>query len=130
LNLTGPANGTDLQNPLVVGNWGTGVMTVSAGAVVNGAIGNSFCLSNLCNNFIGNAAGSNGTLTLTGAGTTANLAGGFFVGSAAVFTVAHDTFAFGTPGGSTTGILSVLSGATLNTNNAGVSSGGVGGAPT
>src|SRR6516225_3566359 len=55
-----------------------------------------------------------------------NLAGGFFVGNASVFTNPPNNFTFGTPGGTTHAMLDVLNGATLNTNNASVSLGSSG----
>lgn len=136
LNVTGPSGPGNLQNPLGVGNWGNGTMTVSNGAIVNGAITggvpNPNCIPSLCNNFIGNAAGSTALLTLTGAGTTANLAGGFIAGGGAVFTTAPGGggFNFGTPGGTTNATVQVLNGATLNTYNSSVSQGPGGQVPT
>ena len=63
-------------NPLEVGNFGNGTMTVSQGAIVNVALGNTNCSTNPCGTFIGNAAGSTARLTLTGSGTTMNLSAG------------------------------------------------------
>ncbi len=122
------------SNPLQVGNWGTGTMTVSNGAIVNvalpGGVPNSNCAVVFCGNYVGNAAGSNATLTLTGAGTTMNLAGQVVVGNASVFTNPPSSSTFGTPGGTTTAALNVLAGATLNTYNASVSTGPSGANPT
>jgi T5SS/PEP-CTERM-associated repeat protein len=116
VNLTGPSDLVTIRNPLEVGQWGIGTMTVSGGAIINGAITggvpNANCLSNLCNNFIGQTAGSSGTLTLQDVGTTASFGGGFFVGNASV------SPGFGTSGGSATGIVNVQSGAVLNTYSA------------
>ncbi len=111
VNLLGPPDASTTNNPLELGQLGTGVMTVSNGAIINGLnAGNpAFCAPSRCNIFIGQTAGSSGTLTLQGAGTTASFGGGFFVGNAAVAP------GFGTSGGLATGIVNVQSGAVLNT---------------
>ncbi|MEO8305840.1 MAG: hypothetical protein ABI724_17145, partial [Betaproteobacteria bacterium] len=134
LNLTGPSGPADQKNPLDIGSWGNGTLIVSNGAILNGAITggvpNSNCIPSLCNNFIGNAAGATALFRLTDAGTTANLAGGFIVGSAAVFTNPPNPFTFGTPGGTTQATLEVKNGATLNTYQSTVSNGPGGANPT
>jgi T5SS/PEP-CTERM-associated repeat protein len=130
VTLNGPANASNGVNPLQVGNWGNGTMTVSNGAIVNGAVGNANCGIAACNNFVGNAAGSTGLLTITDHGTTVSLGGGFIVGGAAVFTNPPNSFTFGTPGGTTNATLQVLNGATLNTRNSSVSTGPGGANPT
>jgi T5SS/PEP-CTERM-associated repeat protein len=114
LNLLGPPNLATVNNPLELGQWGTGTMTVSGGAIVN-ALGDANCTSAHCNTFIGQTAGSTGTLSLIGAGTTASFGGGFILGSAFVSTVANGGFNFGTPGGTATAIVNVTGGAVLNT---------------
>ncbi len=133
VNLTGPASNTDVRNPLGVG-WGTGTINVYNGAVVNGGITggvpNPNCVSNLCNVFIGNAAGSTATLKLTDPGTTMSLAGGFFLGGAAVVTQANGGYDFGTAGATTHATMQVLNGATLNTYQSTVSFGPGGTVPT
>jgi T5SS/PEP-CTERM-associated repeat protein len=123
INLSGPPNSSTGNNPLQVGNWGNGTMTVSNGAIVNSAVGNPNCGIVFCGNYVGNGAGSTALLELRDAGTTANLAGSFIVGNASVFTNPPNSFVFGTPGGSTDATVRVLNGATLNTYDATISSG-------
>ena len=129
LNLLGPPNASTGNNPLGIGDQGIGMMTVSNGAVLNVAVGNVNCGVAFCGSFVGNGAGSTGTLTLTGAGTTANFGSPLTVGNGSVFTTAHDGFNFGTPGGTTNATLQVEDGATLNTYQATLSTGPTGGAP-
>jgi T5SS/PEP-CTERM-associated repeat protein len=123
-NLTGDGN----ANRLDLGSWGSGVLTVSGGATLNARANATACLigSGFCNNFIGNAAGSDATFTVTGAGSNASFLNAFVVGGVAVFRPPTDTFTFGTPGGSTTGRVNVLAGGTLTTDSAtlGVGPGG------
>lgn len=99
----GGAGGSRVQ----VGNWGAGSMTVSAGALVD-ATANPAC-GGTCGVIVGNAAGSNGTLTITDAGSELR--------SIKWFIVANATTAggWGTPGGRTDGLVDVLNGGTLNT---------------
>jgi T5SS/PEP-CTERM-associated repeat protein len=98
INLTGGG----ASNGLDVGSWGTGTMTVSNG-------GRVVCASPLACPFsdIGNAAGSNGTLTIDG-GSVSGL-GTLTVGRGALQS------GFGTAGASTTGTLSITNGGTLST---------------
>ena len=117
VNLLGPSGAFGL-NPFELGNFGDGRMTVSQGAIVNVAIGNTNCIANPCGNFIGNAAGSTALLTLQDAGTTMNLVNGFNVGGGAVFSPS-----FGTPGGTTNATVEIKTGATLNTDRAILSAG-------
>lgn len=104
-------------NRLQVGNWGTGALTVSGGAVIDATVDAAGCSAPgaFCNNFIGNGAGSTGAVTITGAGSQISTLASFVVGSAAVFTVATDGFNFGTPGGATNASVNVLAGGTLRT---------------
>jgi T5SS/PEP-CTERM-associated repeat protein len=104
------------NNRLDIGNWGTGSLTVSAGAVVDASINPGACGPGFfCNSMIGGGAGSNGTMTVTGAGSEVRTLRNFIVGQAAVFTQANDGFDFGTPGGTTTAAVNVLNGGTLRT---------------
>jgi hypothetical protein len=107
-------------NRFEVGNWGVGSFTVSGGGLLDARADSAACLlgARYCNNFIGNAAGSDGTLTVTGAGSQASFLRGFFVGGLAVFRPPIDTFTFGTPGGTTQGRVNVLDGGRLTTEGA------------
>lgn len=119
-------------NRFEVGNWGVGSAIVSGGALLDARADAAACLqgARFCNNFIGNGAGSDGTLTVTGGGSRAQFLHGFVVGGLAVFKPPIDTFTFGTPGGSTRGTVNVLAGGTLVTERGtlGVAPGG--GSPT
>jgi T5SS/PEP-CTERM-associated repeat protein len=109
-------------NRLEVGNWGTGTLNVSGGALLDASLNYAAC-GNGCNNFIGNAAGSTGTLNITGAGSEVRAVRGFVVGAAAVFTQALNGFTFGTPGDTTNAFVNVLAGGTLRTEQAIVGNG-------
>ena len=97
-------------NRLGVGEWGTASMTISGGATVDGRYNSAECLTGLkwCHVFIGNAASSDGTLTITGAGSSASFQRSFVVGNASVFSPPLSKFTFGTPGGVTHGNVNVL----------------------
>jgi T5SS/PEP-CTERM-associated repeat protein len=110
-------------NRLDVGNWGIGTMTVSGGALIDATVNASACTTtSWCNNFVGNGAGSTGTLTITGAGSEVRTLRNFTVGQSSVFTLAGSGFDIGTPGGTTNATVSVLSGGTLRTERAFVGS--------
>jgi T5SS/PEP-CTERM-associated repeat protein len=119
-------------NRLEIGNWGTGSLVVSDGGLLDATANASACIQAgaWCNNFIGNAAGSSGTLTVTGAGSEVRALRYFGVGGGAVFTQAANGFNFGTPGADSHGAINVLNGGTLRTDNTAVSLGPGGGAPT
>lgn len=112
MELVGDGNG----NRFEVGNSSLGTFTISGGAVLDGRASAAACLlgNQYCNNFIGNAAGSDGTLTVTGAGSQASFLSGFFVGHVNV------NNGFGTPGATTTGRVHVLDGGHLSTDGASV----------
>ena len=109
-------------NRLEVGNWGTGSMLVSAGALVDATLNAAACSAPgaSCRTFIGNGAGSTGALTVTGTGSEVRTLRSFTVGQAAVFP------SFGTPGGTTNATLNVLNGGTLRTEGATVGAGPAG----
>ncbi len=105
-----------LASRLNIGNWGTGSLTVSAGALVDAAVNVAACgISTNCGTFIGGSAGSTGTLTITGAGSELRSVQSFIVGQATVSTLAQDGFNLGTPGGTTSAFVNVLNGGTLRT---------------
>jgi T5SS/PEP-CTERM-associated repeat protein len=115
------------NNRLEIGNWGTGTLTVSAGALVDATLNAAACSTGFCYGFVGNGAGSTGTLNVTGAGSEVRTLRNFVVGQAAVFTQARDGFDFGTPGGTTTAAVNVLNGGTLRTQNVSAGVGPYGG---
>ncbi len=107
-------------NRLNVGHQDVGSLTVSGGATLNGRTESATCLS--CSVYVGNAAGSSGTLTVTGANTTASFLGNFGIGSTFVDTPNN----LGIPGRSTNGVVKVLAGGSLTTDNATVGMGPAG----
>lgn len=111
----GSSNG--ILNRLEVGAWGNGALTVSGGATLDGRAESASCLGQFhyCNTFIGNAAGSTGVMTITGAGSKASFLRFFGVGGLAVFHPPIDSFTLGTPGATTSGAVKVLAGGTLTT---------------
>lgn len=94
---------------LVVGTWGTGSLTVSAGGVIDATLNAGACTAGDCYNFVGLGAGSTGSLTVTGVGSEVRTLRGFQVGQASVIP------GLGTPGGTTNATVSVLNGGTLRT---------------
>ena len=109
VNLGGITN--RLANRLVVGEWGTGTLTVSGGAVIDATVNSAACAAPgaNCYNFIDNGAGSTGTLTIDGPGSAVYTLRGF--------DMAHNYLAidFGTPGGTSTATLNVTNGGLLTT---------------
>lgn len=95
------------QNRLEIGNFGSGTLTVSGGALLDATVNASTCSD--CWNVIGNTAGSTGTFTITGAGSEVRTLRGFAVGTTWV------SSGFGTPGGTTNADLNILDGGTLRT---------------
>lgn len=124
IELTGDGD----HNRFEVGNWGVGTTTVSGGAFLDARANAANCMSGArwCNNFIGNGAGSDGTLTVTGAGSRADFLRAFVVGGLAVFRPPIENFTFGTPGGTTQGRVNVLDGGQIRTESTswGVAPGG------
>ena len=131
VSLTGDGYSEGVLNRLDVGSWGRGSLTVSGGAVLDGRADAANCLGtyHYCNTFIGNGAGSDGLLTVTGAGTQASFLNAFVVGGVGVWHPPIDTFTFGTPGGTTRGRVEVLNGASLTTDEASIGVGPSGGSP-
>ncbi len=132
VSLVGDGFSDGVLNRLGVGDWGRGSLTVSGGAVLDGRAEAASCLGEFhyCGNFIGNAAGSDGTLTVTGAGSQASFLRYFGVGNVAVFHPPVDAFTFGTPGGTTRGRVEVLNGGRLTTDGANMGLAPGGGSPT
>jgi len=107
-------NGAGSVNRLEM-NWGTAEFTISGGASVDAATHPSTCTAGWCNTFIGNAAGSNATLTITGANSRLSTINQFVVGGTSLYTSASDGFDFGTPNATSNALIEVLDGGTLNT---------------
>ncbi len=117
IELTGNGFDQGSLNRFEVGGWGAGMFTVADGALLDGRANSAACLgvNHACNSFIGNAAGSTSTFTVTGAGSQARFLRSFVVGGLAVFRPPIDSFTFGTPGGTTRGTVNVQAGGTLVT---------------
>lgn len=132
VELIGDGFGAGVVNRLGVGQWGRGSLTVSDGAVLDGRANSAACVgvNHYCNNFVGNAAGSDGSFTVTGSGSQASFLRNFYVGGIVVFHPPIDTVTFGTPGGATTGRVNVLAGGSLLTDNAILGLAPGGGSPT
>lgn len=103
------------QNRLQVGNWGQGQLTVAAGATLDGRSNAAACQVSLngCHSFIGNGAGSDGRLTITGAGSKVSLLRSFVVAN-----LNASPPNFGTAGANTSGRVDVLDGGLLVTDRA------------
>lgn len=100
-------SGVDMER-LYIGN---GHVTVSNGAVLDGRANAAACPSGVwCGNLIGAHAGANGSLTVTGTGSTARFVGNFQAGIAGLGVQAVDGFTQGTPGGTAFGSLQILNG--------------------
>ena len=104
---------------LTVGNSVAASLTVEAGALLDGRADAAACLTGQrwCMTFVGNAAGSTGSMTVTGAGSEARLLGGFIMSNINV------AGGFGVAGATTQGTVQVLDGGLLRTQDlsAGVS---------
>lgn len=101
-----------------IGYSGTGALTVSGGATLDGRSQTGNCLASsamFCNTFVGTAMGSSGTLTVTGAGSKAGFLRSFIVGGVQPF---------GTPGAAKASYVNVLAGGSLVTDNANLGSPG------
>ncbi len=111
VDLTGDGN----TNRLELGAYGRGSIAVSGGATLDGRANSAACLIGFqsCANFVGNAAGSDALLTITGANSNASFLRAFVIGGLAVFPPG-----FGTPGGATRARVEVLNGARLTTDEA------------
>ena len=104
---------------------------VADGATLDGRANSADCLlgAKWCHNFIGNAAGSEATLTISGAGSNASFLRAFVVGGLAVFRPPIENFTFGAPGGSTRASVNVLAGGSLTTDGAQIGVGPGGSSP-
>ncbi len=108
-------NGAPSGGRLGIAGWGTATFTVSGGATFDGRLNSAMCATSYCGNSIGNTAGSDGALTITGTGSSMSLFKTFNLASGQVNDPLLDGYAYGTPGGSTRASLRVLAGATLTT---------------
>ncbi len=105
---------------LLVGDWGNGQLTVSAGALLSTRGNQAPCLLafHYCDTFVGAAAGDNATLNVTGAGTQVLIGQNLYVAQPGLAILGLDGYTYGTPGGTTRGTVNVTGGALLSTDRA------------
>lgn len=108
---------------LTIGVTSAGGLTVSGGALLDGRYQPGNCLSShhFCGTFIGDAAGSTGTLTITGGGSEARLLGSLNLANGNVDVNNN----YGIPGGSTSGTVRVEAGGLLRSQDVHAGSGWV-----
>lgn len=112
LDLSGPGTRAAFHS-LGIAEWGTGIVTVTGGALLDGRLDGNGCPRAFCNMLLGNTAGSTALLSISGAGSEARMRSGFTMAAATVHTPATSGFHLGTPGGSTTATVEVLAGGLL-----------------
>nr|WP_316638659.1 PEP-CTERM sorting domain-containing protein [uncultured Roseateles sp.] len=119
IELVGNGTGSQTQR-LLVGDWGTGVLTVAAGATLDTSTQNNACLIQFhyCDSFVGGAAGDNATLNVTGAGSQVRIGNQLFVGHPGLGIQNLVGYTYGTPGATVTANVNVLAGAELKTDRA------------
>lgn len=100
-------------NPLQIAHDGQGTLNVLDGAMVDATAGP--CPSFGCNVFVGNFAGSTGTINIHGLGSHLKARNDFVLGGVGVATQAGDGFDFGTPGATTNATVNVSGGGLLQT---------------
>lgn len=110
---------------LSVGSWGQGSMTVAAGAKLIAVGDGSFCKGG-CNSAIADFAGSQGSLLITGAGSSVQIRDELSLAGAKVFSNNSGGY-FGSLGGTANASLQVLAGAELRSGSG--LTGGNGGGP-
>lgn len=119
IELVGDGTGSQTQR-LLVGDWGTGVLAVAAGATLDTSTQYSACLIQFhyCDSFIGAAAGDSATLNVTGAGSQVRIGSQLFVGHPGLGIQNLVGYTYGTPGATVTANVNVLAGAELKTDRA------------
>jgi len=119
IELVGNGTGSQTQR-LLVGDWGTGVLTVAAGATLDTSTQFSACLIQFhyCDSFVGGAAGDNATLNVTGAGSQVRIGNQLFVGHPGLAIQNLVGYTYGTPGATVSANVNVLAGGELKTDRA------------
>lgn len=114
------ANGFDQVQRLVIGDWGTGQLTVNNGAWLDTRDGQAACLLpfRYCDSFVGGAAGDTATLNIDGAGTRVDIGATLFVAQPGIAIQHLDGWTYGIPGGTTRGTVNITGGALLSTDRA------------
>lgn len=127
LDITGPGTLAAFHS-LGIAEWGSGIVTVTDGALLDGRLDGNGCARAFCNMLLGNTAGSTASLKVSGTNSEARFRSGFTMASAMVHTPATSGFYLGTPGGSTSASVEVLSGGLLRTYGGTLGAGPGGGA--
>ena len=112
---TGPGTLVQLSGSgtrLTIGNWGSGTMDVSGGAVVDATVNLGACAGSGigCGTTIGGTTGATGTLTITGTGSKVRL-DSFNLGQTSVYP------GYGVIGGVSTGNLNITAGGSLRSSD-------------
>ena len=100
------------QSRLDIGHFGTGTLTVSNGATVDGRGNREACVNSHCFSAIAGTAGSRGTLNVTGASSAVSLLGSLSVAGTYVDN------GFGVPGASSVAAVNLSAGGQLTTDQA------------
>jgi hypothetical protein len=95
-----------------IGSQGKGSLSVLDGGSFIFGTNDATCQA-ACRLFLSNGAGSDGTLTVSGAGSNVSGVGGIRVGYASLFNATTSGFDYGTAGGTSTGQASVLAGGSV-----------------
>jgi len=116
LELVGSGTANQTQR-LVLGEGGTGTLTVNGGALVDARGNQAPCLlqNRFCDSFVGGAAGDTAILNVAGTGTQVLIGQNLFVAQPSLVTTGGS---YGQPGGTTTGTVNVTGGALLSTDRA------------
>lgn len=119
VELLGNGTGDQVQR-LSVGAWGSGKLTVKAGAVIDTRGNQTPCLLSFhyCDSFVGSAAGDNGLLNIDGAGTQVRIGQNLFIAQPGLAIQGLDGYTYGVPGGTTRGTVNVTNGGLLSTDRA------------
>ena len=117
LDLVGDGASNSQVQRLLVGDYGNGQLTVSAGARItsNGNQGPCLLAFHFCDSFVGAAAGDTALLTITGVGTQVVLGQNLFVAQPGLAIQHLDGHTYGVPGGTTRGTVNISDGGLLST---------------
>ena len=120
VELVGDGSSNSQVQRLVIGDWGTGQLTVKAGAVLDTRGNQAPCLLafHRCDSFVGGAAGDSAELNIDGAGTQVRIGQSLFVAQPGLAIQHLDGHTYGVPGGTTRGTVNVTNGALLSTDRA------------
>ena len=120
VELVGDGASNSQVQRLLVGDWGTGQLTVNGGAVVDTRGNSAPCLVafHYCDSFVGAGAGDTAVLNIDGAGTRVNIGQTLFIAQPGLAIQHLDGYTYGNPGGTTRGTVNVTGGALLSTDRA------------